>query len=109
MRNQNFKMASGDDVDLVVIVRASDGCSRVDVTGTTPLWVLSDAPGCRPRVSKSGALTDPVNGEITVPLVPGDTARLCGTFHHELQLTDGSGRISTVMTGKASIQADSAP
>jgi hypothetical protein len=102
-------MASGDDVDLVVIVRASDRCTRVDVTGTTPLWVLSDGPGCRPRVSKTGAITDAANGEITVSLVPGDTERLCGSYHHELQLTDGSSRISTVMVGKAKITADSAP
>lgn len=109
MRNQNFQMASGDDVDLVIIVRASDRCTLLDVTGVTALWVLSEAPGCTALVSKTGALSDAANGEITVSLTPSDTDRYCGTYHHELQLTDGSGRISTVMTGKAKITSDSAP
>jgi hypothetical protein len=109
MRNQHFSMSSGDDVDLVIVVRGSDRCSLLDVTGVTALWVLAESPGCTALVSKTGALTDPANGEITVSLEPGDTDRYCGTYHHELQLTDSSGRISTVMTGKAKITEDSAP
>jgi hypothetical protein len=109
MKNQNFSMSSGDDVDIVVTVRAADRCTLLNVAGVTPLWVLAESPGCTPLVSKTGSVTDAAGGEITVSLEPGDTDRYCGTYHHELQLTDAQGRISTVMTGKARITGDSAP
>ena len=109
VKNQIFSMASGDDVDLVVTVRAADRCTKVDLTNATALWVLADAQGCRPRVSKTGTITDAENGEVTVYLVPSDTDRLCGTFHHELQLQDALGKTTTAMVGKARIVADSAP
>lgn len=109
MRNQNFSMASGDDLDLVVTVRAADRCTLVDLTHASALWVLADAQGDRPRLSKTATITNTVNGEITVSLEAGDTDRLCGTFHHELQVRDALGKTCTAMTGKARITADSAP
>jgi hypothetical protein len=109
MRNQNFTIQAGDDLDLVIVVRASDRCTKVDLTDSTALWVLSDAPGCTPLVSKAGALSDAVNGEVTISLEPGDTDRLCGTYHHELQMRDALSKTTTVMTGKARITGDSAP
>lgn len=102
-------MASGDDLDLVITVRASDRCTVQDLTGATALWVLSEAPGCTPLVSKTATLTDAANGVVTVSLEPGDTDRYCGTYHHELQITDAVSKISTVMVGKAKITSDSAP
>lgn len=109
MRNQNFSMASGDDLDLVVIVRAADRCTLVDLTNATATWVLADCQGDRPRLSKTATVTDATAGEITVTLFPSDTDRLCGTYHHELQVRDALSKTSTVMTGKARITADSAP
>lgn len=109
LRNQNFTIASGDDLDLVIVVRAADRCTRVDLTNATALWVLAEAQGDRPRVSKEATITDAENGEVTVYLEPSDTERLCGTFHHELQLKDALGKTTTAMVGKAKITADSAP
>jgi hypothetical protein len=110
MRNQNFNIQAGDDLDLVVTVRAADRCTKVNLTDSTALWVLADSPGCTPRVSKTGTLSDAVNGEVTISLEPADTSSLsAGTYHHELQMTDAMSKITTVMTGKAKIVADSAP
>jgi hypothetical protein len=110
MKHQNFSIQVGDDLDLVIVVRQSDGCTVLDVTGTTALWVLARSPGATPLVSKTGALSDPTIGEVTVSLVPADTEDLCaGRYHHELQLTDANDRVTTVMTGVARIMGDSAP
>jgi hypothetical protein len=110
MNNQNFRLQVGDDLDLVIVVRASDNCTLADLTGSTALWVLADSPGCTPRLSITGTLTDAENGEVTVTLAPDDTADLsCGTYHHELQMRDGLNKTTTVMTGKARLVADSAP
>jgi hypothetical protein len=109
VRNQNFRMASGDDVDLVVTVRNSDDSAVVSLVGASALWVLSDEAGCTPRLSKTGTLTDAANGLVTVSLTADDTGDLDGVYYHEMQITDGVGKISTVLTGRAWITADSAP
>lgn len=111
MKNQNFSIQAGDDLSLLIVVRASDRCSLADLTGSSALWVLADRPGCTPRVSKTGTLaTDPTTGEVTVVLEPADTADLCaGTYHHELQMRDGLSKTSTVMTGVVRVVGDSAP
>lgn len=110
MKNQNFNLQAGDDLDLVIVVRASDQCTVVDLTDSTARWVLADAPGCTPRLTKTGTLSDAVNGEVTVSLEPADTSSLCaGRYHHELQLRDALSKTSTVMTGVARIVGDSAP
>lgn len=110
MRNQNFSIQAGDDLDLVIVVRAADQCSVVDLTDASAVWVLADAPGGRPRLSKTAALSDAVNGEVTVSLEPADTSSLCaGRYHHELQLRDALSKTSTVMTGSVRVVGDSAP
>ena len=110
MKNQNFTLQSGDDLDLLIIVRGSDNCTLADLTGSIALWVLADRPGCTPRLSVTGTLSNAVNGEVTVTLLPSHTADLtCGTYHHELQMRDGLNKTTTVMTGKARIVGDSAP
>jgi hypothetical protein len=110
VRNQSFSLQAGDDLDLVIVVRASDNCTVVDLTDSAALWVLAEAPGCTPLVTKTGTLSDAENGEVTVSLEAADTADLsCGTYHHELQMRDALDKTSTVMTGKARIVADSAP
>lgn len=110
MKNQNFTIQAGDDLSLLIVVRASDRCSLADLTGSSALWVLADRPGCTPRVSKTGSLSDAVHGEVTVVLEPADTSSLCaGTYHHELQMRDGLSKTSTVMTGVVRVVGDSAP
>ena len=110
VRNQNFSIQAGDDLDLVVTVRLSDQCSPADLTHATALWVLSEAPGCRPLVTKTGTITDAPAGIVTVPLVPSDTRNLCaGRYHHELQVRDALQRTTTTMTGNAWVFGDSAP
>lgn len=110
MRNQNFQIQVGDDLDLVITVRAADQCSVVDLTDSTARWVLADEPGGRPRLTKTGVLSDAVNGQVTVSLEPGDTSSLCaGRYHHELQLRDALSKTSTVLTGSVRVVGDSAP
>jgi hypothetical protein len=110
MRNQNFSIQAGDDLDLVVTVRDSDDCDAVDLTSATAVWVLARNPGCTPLLTKTGSLSDAVNGEVTITLEPEDTADLCaGRYHHELQVRDALSKTSTVMTGVARIVGDSAP
>jgi hypothetical protein len=110
VKNQNFTIQVGDNLDLLIIVRDADGCDLTDLTGSTALWVLAEKPGCTPLLSKTGTLTSAINGEVTVSLDPADTADLrCGSYHHELQMTDGLSKVTTVMTGHARLIGDSAP
>lgn len=107
-KNQNFSMASGDDLVLSITVKTESTCVAVDLTDATATWVLSRAPGCTPLVTVAGVLTSPTTGVLTVTLVPADTDDLCsGRYYHELQLTDALDKVSTVMTGTARIMKDS--
>ncbi len=116
--NQNVVIRSGDTHTLTVTV--DDGATPpavVDITGATIWWWAS-------RLSSNGkfsatatlqkdnagtggiTITDALNGEFQVTLAPADTATLAGEFYHEAQIRDGSGNISTVLTGTLTIKRD---
>lgn len=103
-KNQNFEMFCGDTHELPVTVRDSSGALK-DITGAAVAWALAKSVKCDPEFTKatgSGiALTDPSNGLFTVTLNPADTLNLCpGDYYHEAEVTDSSGRVVTVMTGR---------
>jgi hypothetical protein len=109
-RNQNFEMFCGDTREIVVTVRDASG-SAIDLTGATVLWTLSRSDRCDAEVSKSSpsegiVLTSAASGQFTITLDADDTEDLDpGDYYHEAEVTDSSGRVSTVLTGRARLLA----
>lgn len=111
---QSLRMHSGDSKTLDVTVKNTAG-AVVDLTSFTATWEASvlNADGsfaASPSITKSTVsgitITDAEGGELQIVLQPSDTDSLTGDFYHELELTSGGGVISTVMTGKLTIDTD---
>lgn len=116
--NQNFSMKSGDSRTITVTV--DDGAIppvAVDISGFDVWWEMSPLSSSgafsgTPTLQKDSllaggvAITDGPNGVFQVTLAPTDTDPLSGDFYHEAQVKDGSGNISTVLTGKITIGRD---
>lgn len=116
--NQNVVIHSGDSHTLTVTV--DDGATppvALNITGFTIWWWASlmnssgkfAATATLQKDNTGGggvAITDAVNGKFQVTLAPADTAALSGDYYHEAQVRDGSGNISTVLTGKLAIVRD---
>lgn len=72
-------------------------------------WVLRASATGSDLITKSlgtgiSVATGTESVVVTVTLDPDDTAGLCGTYLHELELTDVSGHPVTVATGTARIE-----
>lgn len=103
---QNVTMISGDDKVLTVTVVDEDnlpwnltGCSvnYVVYKGGTGVIIIT-------KTTTSGiSLTNPVNGIMEISLIPSDTEDYTGYYLHECEITDTQGRISTIFTGKFTI------
>jgi hypothetical protein len=94
--NQNFSMYAGDTKNLVITMPE-------DLTGCSVKWGLRQRNNENVILKQSPTIA--INGnEITIPLLPIDTASLHGAYYHECELTDQQGSVSTVFTGMASIQ-----
>lgn len=111
-QGQNFEMWAGDDLDVVAIVKDASG-TVVDITGATVEWALRltvDSPVLLAKDTAAGiTLTNPTQGEFTITLAPADTSALGGrSYYHEAEVTLG-GKITTVLTGWATIHRSAAP
>jgi hypothetical protein len=106
---QNLALHSGDSKILEVTVTDGTGAA-VDLTGATIAWQLAKSPGESALVSKtigSGiAVTDAVGGIFEITLDAADTAALSGRHYHEAEVTDTSGKVSTVLTGAVLIKPE---
>ena len=103
LRDQNIQIVSGDDVTLEVTVFETDG-SKKDITGATIDWKLSRRAGKDNKLSKTGTITDAINGVFQVAI--DGTGDLGGDYYHQIKLTESGGDISTVLRGNAAIDLD---
>jgi hypothetical protein len=95
--NQNFSMYAGDTKNLVVTMPE-------DITGASVKWVLKQKYATDHRVLKTTSDGISISGmDITIKLLPIDTAALHGTYHHECEVTDQLGNVSTIFTGMVTI------
>lgn len=112
---QDFTLCSGDDrvlrfiitdeagvpVNLDGVQSVRWGCARLLPNGT---YVL---PAAIDKTLQTGVrVADAAGGVIEVALESNDTASLAGSYHHELQMTDAQGAVSTLASGVIKIIDD---
>jgi hypothetical protein len=102
---QNIEIYAGDTANINVTVFDSDSNgARKNIAGSVISWVLFDPDATGVMLTKTTAdaisITDGLNGEFVIPLVPADTETIPpGSYRHEAEVTDTSGNVSTAMTG----------
>ena len=103
---QNIVIYAGDTANITVTVLDGDNVSgaRKNIAGSVISWVLFDPDATGVMLTKTTAdaisITDGLNGELVIPLVPADTETIPpGNYRHEAEVTDASGNVSTAMTG----------
>lgn len=107
--NQNFEMYEGEDKTLTITVVDVAGAA-VNLTDATIKWqVKRNVDDTSPLIEKTTAggitITDAEGGVFTIALADTDTANLGGEgYHHEAEVTDVSGNISTVTRGVMTIK-----
>jgi len=103
----NFAMVSGDSKDIVVSV-LDELDQVVPITGASAVFILSKTEFSAALVTKTTGggivITDGPAGVLTVSLDPADTEALVGTHYMEIELTDASLRVSTIVTGHIDIR-----
>jgi hypothetical protein len=106
---------AGDSAVLEVTIENQDGTVR-DITGYTAEFALAEYAGADSLVTKSTSdgitIVDGPNGRLNVKLDAGDTSELGDydgeDYYYEVELTDVSGSVVTVVTGQWTIQANTA-
>ncbi|QSG06391.1 hypothetical protein [Halapricum desulfuricans] len=108
IQSRNITHYAGDSLTLRVTTKEEDG-SRVDLTSTEIEWVLAESVSSTPDVVKGTStggitITDAVNGEFEIDLVPADTEALVGSYYHEAELRDAVGNEFTIFVGDITIK-----
>ncbi|TIM16278.1 MAG: hypothetical protein E5Y67_03540 [Mesorhizobium sp.] len=108
----DFVMYQGDSKVLSVTVADEDG-QVVSVDGMTIRWQASPvitggfdttATLKKDNDALGGITTVTEEGVFEVEIEPEDTESLSGLYYHEAELTDGTGHVSTVLTGRMTIK-----
>lgn len=98
---QDFSMMSGDTKILVVTMD-----EPMNLAGVSLRWGIRKNKNTKESLfvkTLGDGIT--IEGEtMSVKLEPIDTELLSGDFHHEMELTDGLGNVSTIFTGRARIE-----
>lgn len=101
--------ARGDSDPKGFIIQDSSGVA-VDITGFSfKLTVNSEktpTDQVNEQFSITGILTDSINGKVSFAPTAVNTAITPGTYFYDIQQTDGSGAISTLLIGKVLIVQD---
>ena len=107
MADQNTAFHSGDTKTLTVSIVNAAGVAVNVSTATAISYKLAATPYSTALVTKSltSGITV-VTSTVSVALLPADTASLAGRYYHEMQITDASGNVSTVLSGQVMIEAE---
>jgi hypothetical protein len=106
---QNVAQWAGDTLSLRIPIANPDG-SRPNLAGASGKWWLTPKSSSAPAeallkkegIALQNAATTPT---LVVSLSPADTRDIPpGVYYHEAEITDADGNISTVMTGRFTIQ-----
>lgn len=108
---QNFKMRSGDDLVIKILITDSNTGGPKNLTNASVIWRAARRIGGTAAIAKStpGEITiqsPETDGVILVPLLPADTEALSGDFVHEAQVVDAAAKKATVTVGRLEIERD---
>lgn len=111
--DQNATIYAGDDVDINVAVTDPATGDPKNLTGATVQWAMFKEYKGTVVVTKDTddgvTITDAANGELTISLDAADTEDVRPDIYaHEVEVTDGSGNVSTVTTGHITLKASRA-
>jgi len=105
---QDVDMIAGDTRNLNVIVYDENNGGNKNIANATIKWVLYDEALEVVVLNKALAsgitVTNGLLGQFTVALTPANTVSLTpGVYYHEVEITDETGNVSTVLTGHITI------
>ena len=105
---QDVDMIAGDTLNLnVTIYDAITGANK-SIANSAIKWVLYDESTDTAALNKTLAsgisITNGLMGQCTIALTPANTVSLTpGVYYHEVEVTDETGNVSTVLTGHITI------
>lgn len=105
---QDVEMIAGDTRNLNVTVFDEDNGGNKNIANATIRWVLyneeTDTSALTKTLAGGITVTNGLLGQFTVALTPANTVSLTpGVYYHEVEVTDESGNVSTVLTGHITI------
>ena len=105
---QDVDMIAGDTVNLNVTIYDADNGGNKNIANSTIKWVLYDEATDTASLNKTLAsgitITSGLLGQCTIALTPANTVSLTpGVYYHEVEVTDETGNVSTVLTGHITI------
>ena len=101
-------MFAGDTANIFVVVYDGETAARKNIANATVKWVLYDEDAQAAVLTKTTAsgitITNGLLGELTIAIAPANTVSLTpGVYYHEVEVTDETGNVSTVLTGHITI------
>ena len=105
----DFTMFAGDTKRLMFSITSGPPANApLDISDATVTWQasrgnttrFSKVPVLTKTIGNGVEVTDELSGNLTVELLPADTASLAGTYYHELQITDAAGDVATAFAGE---------
>lgn len=108
---QNAVIASGDNAALQFTLTDDGSSTGAATLAASARWAMSNKPGGTSVVTHNtvdgGAVISGASSNIvTVSLTIANTAQTPGIYYHELEVTDASGNIQTVASGRITIEED---
>lgn len=102
----NLSLYSGDTYEFVVVPRNSDG-TEFALTGYTAEMNIAASRGATTKTAVQAVVDSELN-TIACTILPGVSGSLSPstTYVYDVQITNGSDRIYTLLTGNVSITED---
>ena len=95
----DYEAYAGDTLQITLTVLDESG-APLDVSSAAMIYIVRDRNNVEVLRKTSAAGTIAASGNIATVLIgAGDTASLDGQAYHELQATDASGNVSTLLAG----------
>lgn len=102
----NLSLYSGDTYEFVVVPRNSDG-SNFSLTGYTAVMYIAQSRGSTTKTQVQ-TVVDTVLNTVTCTILPGVSGALSPsvTYVYDVQITNGSDKVYTLLTGNVGITED---
>lgn len=104
--DQNASFVQGDTQFFDVSVVDENG-DAVDLTDSSIEYQLTNDDTTLTKTRDDDVtVTDAVNGEFEVALLPADTSTLSRSYKHSVEVTDADGDVSTILSGTVYVTPD---